>query len=213
MNRIDRWRLAESLTVYQIALLMAGHDPSDVPVTADGRSPQEVWRDIEPYLMALQNAVSNDGIEIYKEDDQMMSMLFSKTPPNVTNIYLNVQSVKNWLKKNNFTDKFFSTKFQENTHPATDKESQFYSSKLNAALQAWDAVSSTPELRRGKSPKQALKKWLSDNAARLKLTKSDGSRNDDGIEEIAKVANWNPTGGAPSTPSCKISTPLPDSKK
>ena len=29
MDRIDRWKLADELTTYQIALLMAGFDPAE----------------------------------------------------------------------------------------------------------------------------------------------------------------------------------------
>ncbi len=29
MHRIDRWKLADELNVYQIALLIAGYDPSE----------------------------------------------------------------------------------------------------------------------------------------------------------------------------------------
>ena len=29
MDRIDRWKLADELTAYQIALLIAGYDPAE----------------------------------------------------------------------------------------------------------------------------------------------------------------------------------------
>ncbi|MND07504.1 hypothetical protein D3C83_295210 [compost metagenome] len=53
----------------------------------------------------------------------------------------------------------------------------------------------------GKSPKQALEKWLREHALEFGLTTEDGSPNGTGIEEAAKVANWQPGGGAPKTPS------------
>jgi len=39
MSRINRWKLAEELTVYQISLLLAGHDPSEF----DDQDPSD-WR-------------------------------------------------------------------------------------------------------------------------------------------------------------------------
>ena len=52
----------------------------------------------------------------------------------------------------------------------------------------------------GKTPKQALLKWLGEHAAEFELAGEDGKPNESGIEEIAKVANWKPEGGAPKTP-------------
>jgi hypothetical protein len=43
-------------------------------------------------------------------------------------------------------------------------------------------------------------KWLREHAAKFGMTDDDGKPNETGIEEAAKVANWQPTGGAPKTP-------------
>jgi hypothetical protein len=51
----------------------------------------------------------------------------------------------------------------------------------------------------GKHPKGALSKWLREHAAELGLSDDDGKPNETGIEEVAKVANWQPGGGAPKT--------------
>ena len=67
------------------------------------------------------------------------------------------------------------------------------------ALRAWLATSGISEAS-GKSPKQTLLKWLRENAASLGMTDEEGVVNETGIEEIAKVANWQLTGGAPRTP-------------
>jgi hypothetical protein len=56
-------------------------------------------------------------------------------------------------------------------------------------------------LLEGKTPKQALTKWLRENASRYGLSGDDGAPNETGIEEVAKVANWQPSGGAPRTPN------------
>jgi hypothetical protein len=44
-------------------------------------------------------------------------------------------------------------------------------------------------------------KWLRENASEFGLSDDDGKPNETGIEETAKVANWQPGGGAPKTPS------------
>jgi hypothetical protein len=45
-----------------------------------------------------------------------------------------------------------------------------------------------------------LSKWLRENAAHLGLSDDEGKVNETGVEEVAKVANWQLTGGAPKTP-------------
>lgn len=84
--------------------------------------------------------------------------------------------------------------FLDSSHPN-------YSVKLAAAVAAWEAVTQHRELQSGASPKAAIKNWLTENAARLGLVKRDGKPNNLGIDEVAKVANWKPDGGAPETPS------------
>jgi len=53
----------------------------------------------------------------------------------------------------------------------------------------------------GKTPKKALEIWLRKHANEYGLTGRDGSPNELGIEEVSKVANWKPTGGASPTPT------------
>lgn len=63
------------------------------------------------------------------------------------------------------------------------------------------AVKKAVDDLKGKSPKQALSKWLREHAAEFGLSDEEGKPNETGIEEAAKVANWQPGGGAPKTPS------------
>jgi hypothetical protein len=77
---------------------------------------------------------------------------------------------------------------------------RYYAPKLAAANAAWEAVTSDPNRLRGRSPKKALTLWLTEHAAEYYLLNKDGTPNATGIEEVAKVANWQPGGGAPPTP-------------
>jgi hypothetical protein len=78
-----------------------------------------------------------------------------------------------------------------------DPQHQRYSPKLAASINAWLAVTD----ENGKHPKGALTDWLEENAAQFGLVKEDGTLNNVGIDECAKVANWKPGGGAPKTPN------------
>lgn len=105
----------------------------------------------------------------------------------------------NWLLSRGIRTGYF---FAESTETPNylDNEHPRYAPKLAAAVNAWLAMENTDLLSR-KSPKQALAKWLRENAAKYRLSDDEGSPNEKGIEECAKVANWQDKGGAPKTPS------------
>jgi hypothetical protein len=75
--------------------------------------------------------------------------------------------------------------------------------KLAAAVRAWNEVTADPESLNGKTPKKALEVWLRKHANEYGLTNDDGNPNKLGIQEICKVANWKPAGGASPTPGAK----------
>jgi hypothetical protein len=74
-----------------------------------------------------------------------------------------------------------------------------YSPKLAAAIAAWKALTADPSLAGKRHPKTAAAAWLGEHASRLGLLKTDGTPNAQGIEEISKVVNWKPEGGAPKS--------------
>ena len=76
--------------------------------------------------------------------------------------------------------------------PQLDRcDPSIYPPELQAAIEAFEAVSNDPQLTAGRSVKGALTDWLKSNKPDL----SNGA-----CERIAIVANWQPTGGAPKTP-------------
>lgn len=66
-----------------------------------------------------------------------------------------------------------------------------YPPELRAAIEGFHAVYGDPSAISGRTPKQALLKWLERNT---ELSK-------DARDRVATVANWLPKGGAPKTPS------------
>jgi hypothetical protein len=89
----------------------------------------------------------------------------------------------------------------DETDRISNKGGEFYAPKLAAAVRAWNEVTSSPEALNGKTPKKALEVWLRKHANEYGLTNKDGNPNELGIEEICKVANWKPAGGASPTPT------------
>ena len=95
---------------------------------------------------------------------------------------------------------FFVTESLESEN-ISNKRSEFYAPKLAAAIRAWSEVTTDPEALKGKTPKKALEVWLRKHANEYGLSNDDGLPNKLGIEEVCKVANWKPGGGASPTPN------------
>ncbi|MCF1459255.1 MAG: hypothetical protein LPH21_17435 [Shewanella sp.] len=104
-----------------------------------------------------------------------------------------------WLESRNYKTGFFFSGQIEGAEYLDPSHSR-YAPKLAAAVNAWLAMDD-PSIIQGKSPKQALSKWLRENASEFKLSDEEGKPNETGIEECAKVANWQDKGGAPKTPT------------
>ncbi|MGQ0677394.1 MAG: hypothetical protein ACT4N4_15095 [Rhodospirillales bacterium] len=118
--------------------------------------------------------------------------------PDSVNLYssrVEVESLKEWLASRGFQRGFFFPTPVE-APGYLDPNNPRYAPKLAAAVRAWQAVQDPA----GRHPKQALAKWLRENAVEFGLTDDEGKPNETGIEEAAKVANWQPGGGAPKTP-------------
>jgi hypothetical protein len=194
MDKIGRWKLADELTAYQIALLIAGYDPSEFEDDHPNRWPDEVKQDISPFINALKNAARSKKLVIVPVliDDEL----------DWHNTTIEVESLFGWLRLRNFSDGFFIGEAGE-VDKLADETGKFYAPKLAAAVRAWNEVTADPEALSGKSPKRSLEIWLRKHSNEYGLTNKDGNPNELGIEEICKVANWKPAGGASPTPSGK----------
>jgi hypothetical protein len=121
--------------------------------------------------------------------------------PDWTLTTVQVDDLRAWLATRGIKSGFFFPKaieapdYLDPTHPR-------YAPKLAAAVRAWLAVGEPT----GRSPKQALEKWLREHAAEFGLCDDEGKPNETGIVECAKAANWKPEGGAPKTLGKTISS-------
>ncbi len=202
MNALDFWALCPTFSIVQAAFLFCGKDPSNVDI----QSEQQVKFHPIGYVAvrtALINAISEDRLKAKKSfeyfgDDGSDSIL------DIHHTKIMRTDLDEFFDRGGFRGQFFGRRFNNANSAGGADGAAPMPVKLNAALKAWAAVSSDPLLVRGKSPKQALKNWLVEHADELGLRKRDGELNEAGIEEICKVANWRPEGGATPTP-----TPLP----
>ncbi|WP_375664773.1 hypothetical protein [Bartonella sp. CL162QHHD] len=206
---------SQKITILQAALLIAGLNPLVCKFPGE-YSPEDSYiyegEERVPFdKIALFRAVYSDIVREAKEGKLRVEWYylsdFEGFPLNEHPIAeyssVSLDDLKEWLllrgkrPKVFFPeDNFAETKdqkyaFQDPTHPR-------YAPKLAAIVAAWEAVS---EAEGGKTVKGTLIKWLSDNAVQYKLVDDDNLPREKLIEELAAVANWEPTGGAPKTPA------------
>ena len=198
MDKIDRWKLADELTVYQISLLIAGYDPSEFEKDQTHLWPDEVKKDISPFSNAIRNAARAGNMkltEVHNENNYSDSLDWAAST-------INIDSLCDWMRQRNFRDGFFIGGVIEVDRFA-DASGNFYAPKLAAAVRAWHEVTTDSDALLRKTPKQALEIWLRKHANEYGLANKDGNPNELGIEEICKVANWKPSGGATPTSTTK----------
>ena len=201
MDELDCWRVCESLSVREAALLFSGVDPAgENGAYCEDWRPHERPHGYEAAKSGITDALKRGAIKgefVPQYDTDINGNLCGEIPGTVDlNVSrVEVDSLREWLSRRGVRTGFF--------FPATndapdylDPNNPRYAPKLAAAVRAWQAVTDTGN----KTPKQALAKWLREHAAEFGMTDDEGKPNETGIEEAAKMANWQPGGGAPKTP-------------
>jgi len=193
----DCWRLCDELSVFEAALLTAGHSPDKFSYV-ENWEPDKWPRGYAAAKTAITNALRGERIKgtIELATSTDINGNPYPIPDSVTlSSRVEVESLKEWLASRGLRRGFF---FPERTETLDylDPGNSRYAPKLAAAVRAWQAVTDPA----GRHPKQALAKWLREHAAEFALTDDEGKPNETGIDEAAKVANWQPSGGAPKTP-------------
>lgn len=202
MDAIEYWKLCEVLTVVQTALLIVDADPSELQYTIDELPNDQrpkgytaVLSSIVAAINSLSLRATDRGSDCY---DMHKGWYLSVDVKKCQLVTVTVEDITNWLKERKISNGFFFS--NRSSCPAyLNSSHQYYSSKLAAAVAVWEAISADPKATKGRSPKTAMLKWLQSHASEFGLVKADQGPNLLGIEEIAKVANWQTKGGAPRT--------------
>jgi len=207
MQGIDLWKLLTEYSIVHAALLIAGYSPDE----ADRHQEHTLGSKCQGYTpakTALYNAVRSGNLTPAKlalDIDQNDGSEYIS----IHSTLISVSDLDAFTKARGVVCEFFDRPERSGAHSMAPSN-PFFSKKLDAANRAWAAVTSDPDRLRGKSPKQALQAWLVENAQGLGLLNKDGQPNQTGIEEICKVANWKPEGGAtPTQAAMPQSKPAP----
>jgi len=205
MDAIDYWKLCSEYSVVQAALLICGALPDTLQyeVHTNPRKRPEGFVAVETALCnAIRTGRLEPSAEVYDQDE------FGTQSLNLHQTLVHVGDLNRFLIENGTYSAFFD-RSAPHTAIGSQPGTRRFPPKLDAAIRAWTAVTGEPERLRGKSPKQALESWLIEHAAELGLLNRNGDPNRSGIEEICKVANWKPEGGATPTPSARVEATAP----
>jgi hypothetical protein len=235
MEKFDYWRLCDELSVVHAALLIIGEDPVDYQEIMNYRQPDNTFRqppqidcpypvptpELPPGLLsnfsATFMALTSDilgkrlraQIDYYDYIDR--EPLPDEDVINWNNTSIMVEDLRKWLRYKGVTTGFFFPDIQ----PGPDylnSDHNNYSPKLAAAIRSWEAANNDPEFKDNpQHPKQIIISWLTKNAKKFDLVDKNGNVMKKVIEEqIAKVANWRPQGGAPKTQRAKKNLKIKD---
>ena len=230
VESLDYWRLCDELSVVQAALLIIGEDPAKNQEWVEGWKPDNRPTGYDAARAALTHAILSgkllarirraawergwdedpregekftSEVALFKDQNEFPDEatypirrgLIYRAVPDWHLTTVQVSELRKWLAGRGFKGGFF---FPDATDAPDylDPSNPRYAPKMAAAVRAWQEVTDPS----GKHPKQALAKWLRENAAKFGMTDEEGKPNETGIEEAAKVANWQPGGGAPKTP-------------
>lgn len=196
MDALLLWKLCERVTLFQAVMLGLGYDPQDM-THYRMQSSRSKPKEYEALLAALKSALQTHSIngEIGENwDDQYERFMKGTINPDTTMVDL--KSVGLFLQSKGIDNPICSQPSRSQLPDYLNPAHSCYAPKLAAAIQAWLAVVADPKALHKKTPKAAMEKWLRLNAKTYGLTLKDGSPNALGIDEICKVANWKPKGGA-----------------
>lgn len=209
MDKLDYWKLCTDFTIVQAALLACGVAPEEMQWNVERMTEAQCPPGYIAIRTALRNALYSGRINSSKpsftlNDDGEPTKYYD-----LESTTISTEEIDRFLKSSGVICDFFDRPGLEGEHgPGGPSPMPF---KLSAALKAWSAVANDPVRLRGRSPKQGLEQWLVENAGDLGLLNRHGQPNRTGIEEICKVANWKPGGGATPTPTSMPSAPPPSS--
>jgi hypothetical protein len=195
------WHLAEAVSLQEAAALIAGYDPHQLALAVGETDIHPTYPKYYPVIRALRQAVASGMLkakeEWLHEVDEISEYEHVTDVLQVSETIVKIDDLKKWLSDKGVQVTFF---FPAAKPDYLDRQHKCYSPKLAAAIRVWEAVNSDAGLMHGTTAKQAMMKWLRRHADHYGLTKDDGNPNEQGIEEIAKIANWDTKGGAPRTP-------------
>ena len=210
LEPIDFWKFHDTLDVFEATHLILNQDPSQYSNVSE----YNISNSYETILRALQKDIRSEKLwaNIVHDYDNN----YSRNEPEIYwgKTTIGVSILKEWLISKNCKPSFFFSSENTGNPDYLNKDNPRYSAKLAAGIKVWLAMEDN-QLLKGKAPIPAMESFLTNNYKELGLMHNQdstqhgykkGDINKGAIHQIAKIANWNDKGGAPSTPA---SEPIP----
>jgi len=197
-DTLNYWKLCQSLSLTEAALLIGGIDPCDHPQDLHAWEPKYQPRCYRPALQALSSAIKEGSLKGELKFDRNSDENgdgYEVLDPSRSMVV--VEDLQRWLASKGVRTGFFSMD-DVSRQPYLDPDNQRYAPKLAAAIAAWEGVGREPTA--GKSVKQQLEAWARRHANAFGLCDDEGNPVKSAMETIATIANWETKGGAPKTP-------------
>jgi hypothetical protein len=189
MDGTEVWSLCEEMTVTQTALYLSGHNPSFGADIVESQIDLERPKNYDPIKQIIVGGLRRGEIKGHLVPLYGCDAGGSRSPIDHSidpdRSIVDMDSVQIFLEARGLK---LASRARKSRLP----------DKLRAGLDAFLATESTP--LRGKTRKQVLTDWLKQNAAEYRLVDDRGKPITHSIDEIARVANPDPAGGAPRTP-------------
>lgn len=203
VEHLDTWKLADSLTVFQATCLINGILPGE-PYSSSEEFDNYKLFTVERLLCSLVE-YGYVKSKIYRKNFDSGYVIVTKDQNNKEQFAYHpvidwdktmilVEDLKRWMGEKGYKPEFFFTENERQTD-IKNHDLPFYSQKLHAAIDAWETVTCDEKYLRGKTPKQAIEKYLKNNSH--KYTYPDELSSSQCLEDISKTVNWQKTGGAP----------------
>lgn len=219
------WCLHDEFTVEQAAALIAGYNPGDIARLLEMGVPAVIssFPKLYPAQTALVNAINagrliatirrdarlqgwdefpniGEATREIKPDDgphqgEHGDTVIYRESPDWGKSTVTLDDLRAWLTSRGMKTGFFFPGATD-APDYLDPDNPRFAPKLAAAVRAWQSVTDPG----GRSPKQALEKWLREHASEFGLVDDEGNPINQAVEECSKVANWSQGGGAPKTP-------------
>lgn len=198
------WRLADTLTLTEAALLAVDINPATVLLNNSAEPTKcEIKDENDTFLPTARfRAVYRSILSAAKAKKLNCQWIYKNSIDDDIddpNSVVDVADLKKWFESRGFRPRIFFPDVE--VHEFKDPDHPRYAPKLAAVVGAWEAIK---EADPNKTVKQTLVKWLNLNAAKYELLGEDGLPRANIIQELAGIANWEPSGGAPKTRSKEI---------
>ena len=203
---LDRWRKSPYVTVDEAMNLILGVVPGTYrfDYIEEASMPPEavpIYRKLIHDIRKFQIYLCYNGIKITDELSLNRANVVSHDE------YLHscwwhhgkilTDDLRKWLQRNGFPSTFFESK-PTKIPDYLNSDLEEHSYKLAAAVKAWEHFYTRGLTNRKKSLKQNIEAWLTEHAKSLNLLYNK-KVSKQMIEDIAKIVNWKPEGGAPKS--------------